>query len=102
MFGLAVGARVFVPKAAGYLEVLFDAGRHEQLLELLGRLRQGVEAAGVEAAGNEVVARAFGGAFDEYGGFDFEESALVEVVADEFHDAVAQDEGVAHPRAAQV
>ena len=47
--GLAVGAQVLVAEAAGDLEVAFDAGDHEQLLVLLRRLRQGVEAAGLHA-----------------------------------------------------
>ena len=59
--GLAVGAEVFVAEAAGDLEVAVEAGDHEDLLEDLRRLRQRVELAGVDAAGDEVVARAFGG-----------------------------------------
>ena len=42
--GLAVGAEVLVAEAAGDLEVVLDAGDHEQLLVLLRRLGQGVEA----------------------------------------------------------
>ena len=40
---LAVGAQVLVAQAAGDLVVAVDAGDHQQLLEQLGRLRQGVE-----------------------------------------------------------
>ena len=59
--GLAVGAEVFVAEAAGDLEVAVEAGDHQDLLEDLRRLRERVEVAGVDAAGDEVVARAFGG-----------------------------------------
>ena len=40
---LTVGAQVFVAEALGYLEVAVDAGYHEQLLQRLRALRQGVE-----------------------------------------------------------
>ena len=43
--GLAVGPQVLVAEAAGELVVALEAGDHQQLLEQLRRLRQGVEAA---------------------------------------------------------
>jgi hypothetical protein len=46
---LAVAALVFIPETAGDLEITLDPGHHQQLLELLGRLGQGVELAGVHA-----------------------------------------------------
>ncbi len=58
--GGTVGASVLVAEAGGYLEVAVEAARHQQLLELLRRLGQGVELAGVVARGDEVVARALG------------------------------------------
>ena len=80
--GLAVGAQIFVAEAAGDLEVLVEAGDHQDLLEELRRLRQRVELAGMHAAGDEVVARAFGRGARHEGRFDFEEALRVEVVAD--------------------
>ena len=47
--GRAVGAGILVAKAGRDLEVAVEAGDHDQLLELLRRLRQGVEFAGMEA-----------------------------------------------------
>ena len=47
--GLAVGAEVLVAVAAGDLVVALHAGDHEQLLEQLRALRQGVPAPGGEA-----------------------------------------------------
>ena len=58
--GLAVGAQILVAEAAGDLEVALEAGDHQDLLEDLRRLRQRVETAGMNAAGDQVVARAFG------------------------------------------
>ena len=46
--GLAVAAQVLVAVAAGDLEVAVDAGDHQQLLELLRALRQGVDVARLE------------------------------------------------------
>ena len=56
----AVGARVLVAEAGRDLEVAVEARHHQKLLVLLRRLRQGVELAGVNARGDEKVARAFG------------------------------------------
>ena len=74
---LAVGAQVFVAIAAGELEIFFDAGDHEDLLELLRRLRQRVEQAGIRPAGDEKFARAFGRGLEERGRFDFEKALFV-------------------------
>ena len=53
--GGAVGPGVLVPEAGGDLEVPVKAGGHQQLLELLGRLGQGVELAGVLPGGHQIV-----------------------------------------------
>ena len=47
---LAIAAEVLVAEAAGDLEVAIDARDHQELLELLGALRQGVDAARAGAA----------------------------------------------------
>ncbi len=60
--GLAGGAEVLVAEAAGDLEVAVEPGDHQHLLVELRRLRQGVEVARVDPAGDEEVAGAFGGA----------------------------------------
>ena len=99
---LAVAARVLVAEALGDLEVFFHSRRHEKLLELLRRLRQGVELAGVQAARNEIVPRALRRALDEDGSLDVEEAALAEEVADELDGPMAHDQHVAHFRTAQV
>ena len=60
VLGLAVAALVLVPERPRDLEVPLEAGDHEELLELLRRLRQGVELAREEAARDEVVSGALG------------------------------------------
>ena len=55
----AIGARVFVAKAGRDLKIAVEARHHQKLLILLRRLRQRVEAPGMNARGNEEIARAF-------------------------------------------
>ena len=78
---LAVGPQVLVAEALDDLEVAVHAGHHEDLLEGLGRLGQGVELTRVHAAGHYEVARPFRGALDEAGRLDLHELLLVEVFA---------------------
>ena len=59
-FRLAVGAQVLVAEAPYNLEITIEARNHQKLLEELGGLRQGVIAPVMQAAGHEVVPRAFG------------------------------------------
>src|SRR2546426_821557 len=59
-FRLAVGAQVLVAEAPYNLEITIEARNHQKLLEELGGLRQGVKAPVLQAAGHEVVPRAFG------------------------------------------
>ncbi len=56
----AVGARVLVAEARRDLEIAVEARHHDELLELLRRLRQRVELAGMDARRHQKVARAFG------------------------------------------
>ena len=58
--GRAVGARVLVAEARRDLEIAVEARDHQQLLELLRRLRQRVELAGMHARRHQEVARALG------------------------------------------
>ena len=79
--GLAVGARVLVAEAAGDLVVALEAGDHQQLLEQLRRLRQRVEGALLEAAGDEEVAGALRGRAGQHRRLDVEEALAVEELA---------------------
>ena len=58
-FQRTVGAQVFIAEAGGDLEVTVEARHHQQLLELLRGLRQGVELARMHPARHQEVARAF-------------------------------------------
>ena len=51
--GLTVGTQVLAAEALGNLVVALDATDHEQLLQELRGLRQGVEAARLDTAGND-------------------------------------------------
>ena len=56
----AVSAGVFVAKTGCDLKIAVESGDHQQLLELLGRLRQGVKFSRMQAARHQIVARALG------------------------------------------
>ncbi len=62
---LAVRARVLVAQAPRDLEVAVEAPDHQQLLEQLRALRQGVERTGLKPRRHHEVARAFRGRRDE-------------------------------------
>ena len=99
---LAIRAQVFVTEAAGNLKVAFEARHHEQLLQLLRRLRQRVELAWMNAAGHHVIACAFRGGFDQNRRFNFHELALMQEIADRAHDAIVKHDVALQRGAAQV
>ena len=101
-FGLAVGAQVFVAETFYDLKIAVEAADHQDLFEDLRRLRQRVELAVMHAAGDEIVARAFGRGAREHRRFDFEEAHFVHRFADFEDDFVAQREVGVLARAAQV
>jgi hypothetical protein len=90
--GAAVGAGVLVAEAGRDLEVAVEAGDHDQLLEHLRRLRERVEFAGVDAAGNEIVARALGAGGGQDRGLELGEPLRDHAVADRGDDLAAQDD----------
>ena len=100
--GLAIGAKIFVAEAADDLKILVEAGDHQNLFEHLRRLRQSVERAGLNAAGNEVVASAFGRGTRHEGRFDFEESLIGKIVANGFRNFVTSLDVELHDVAAKV
>ena len=100
--GGAVGAQVFVAVAAGQLEIAVQSGHHQQLFELLRRLRQRVGLARVVTAGHHEVARALGRALDQRGRLQFQEVALPQELAHQARDLEPQFRQFAHPLASQV
>ena len=100
--GLAVGAVVLVPVAAGDLVVALHPRDHEQLLEQLGALGQGVPGTGRQSCGYEEVAGALGGGSGEGRGLDLHEVVGVQHPARSLVDLGAQANGALHLRAAQI
>ncbi|MNK22531.1 hypothetical protein D3C87_408080 [compost metagenome] len=101
-FRLAVSAQVFVAEALGDLVVTVEVSNHQQLLEQLWRLRQGEEAARVDARRHQVIARAFWRRLGQHRRFDVDEAQRVEVLAHFHRHFVTQAQVVLHLRAAQV
>ena len=100
--GGAVGAGVLVAEAGGDLEVAVEPGDHEELLENLGRLRQGVELAGVQTARDQEVAGAFGGTARQDRGVVLQKAQIHHAAAHAGGDLGAQDDVGVHLFAAQV
>src|SRR5262249_7517542 len=75
--GRAIGARVLVAEARRDLKVAVEPRDHDQLLELLRRLRQRVKFARMKARRNEIVARALGRGCGQDGRLEFEEALLL-------------------------
>ena len=100
--GLAVGTQIFVAIAAGELKIFLHAGDHENLFELLRRLRQGVERPGFAAVGHEEFARAFGRGLEQRGRLNFEEALLIHVAPRGDGDLGTQFEVARHFGTAQV
>ena len=100
--GAAVGAGGFVAETGGDLEVAVEAGDHGELFELLRRLRQGVELAGVVAGGDQEVPRAFRRGGGEDRGLEFSEAAFDHPAADRGDDAGAQHDVLVHALAAEI
>ena len=84
--GRAVGARILVAEAGRDLEIAVEARHHDELLELLRRLRQRVELAGMDARRHEEVARAFGRRRGQDRRLEFEEALLLHAAADRVDD----------------
>ena len=101
-FRLAVGPEVLVAEAAHYLEVAVVAGHHQQLLEGLRGLRQGVEGARVHPGRHHEVTRSLRSGLYEIRSLDFHEILGVEIVAYLVGNVVAQLEGPLQRGASEV
>ena len=75
-FRLTIGSQVFVPETLDNLEILIKARHHQQLLEGLGGLGQGIKFTGIHAGRHHKIPGPFGGGFDQYRGFYLQESLL--------------------------
>ena len=101
-FRLSIRAGVLVPQALADLDVAVATSDHQNLLEDLWALRQGVPLAGIDAGGNDEVACSFWGALDQQWCFDFEEAEVVEVLPGECHEVVTHLKRSLHGRPAEV
>ena len=100
--GRAVGTRVFVAETGRDLKITVEPRHHDQLLELLGGLRQGVELARMQARRHQKIARAFGGRCGDDRRLEFGEARVPHAVAHRPHHVRAQHHVAVQPLAAQV
>ena len=101
-FRLAVGPQILVPVAAGHLVIFVHPAHHQELLENLWGLGQGVKAARVDPAGDQVIPRPLRGALGEGGGFHLEEALPVQIPPGGAGQQVAEAQGAEHRGAAEV
>ena len=99
---LAVRPQVLVAETARDLEVLLHPGHHQDLLKLLGRLRQRVKLTGMDARRHEIFARALRRAFEQRRSLDLDELLGIEIIADRLGRLVAHLEVLPHFRPAQI
>ena len=100
--GRAVGARVFIAKTRRDLEILVEPADHDQLLELLRRLRQRVEFTRMQARRHEEVARTFRAGGGDDRGLELVEPLVPHPLAHRAHHVGAQDHAVMQVLAAQI
>ena len=100
--GRAVGAGVLVAKARRDLEIAVEARHHDELLELLRRLRQRVELAGMNARRHQEVARAFRARRRQDRGLELEEALLLHAPPQRVDDGAALHDVAVQPLAPQV
>ena len=100
--GLAVGAQILVTEALGNLVVALDAADHEKLLEQLRGLRQGVEAAGLQAARHHEVTRTFRRGLEQGRRLDLGKGAVVQRGANSKGEIGAQAKASGHLGTAKV
>src|SRR5699024_2467402 len=100
--GLAVGSQILVAEAARDLVIAVQAGHHQELLEQLRRLRQRIEAAGLYAAGHQIVTRALGRGAGQDRRLGVDEIARVEKLPDRTGQLRAQPEVALQARTAKI
>src|SRR5699024_2017740 len=100
--GLPVGTEVFIPVAPGDLVITFHSRHHEQLLEELWGLWQGIPGSGVETRWHEEVASTLGCGAGEGGVFDLAESRIIEHVPSCFVHMCAEPDRVSRVGPTQI
>ena len=84
------------------MKVFFHAADHEQLLEKLGRLGQGIEFPPVRPAGDQEIPRPFRRGAGEQGGFHLDKACLIQKTARALGQCVAQTQVGRKTRPAQI
>ena len=102
MLRLAVTAQVLVAVGVRELVVAVVAGDHQQLLQLLGRLRQREELAGAQSRRHDEVARPLRRRLDQRRRLDLDEALVLERAADAAGQPRAQEHPLLHRRPPQV
>ena len=100
--GLAIGAEVLVAIAPRDLVVAFQTADHEQLLEQLRRLRQGVPGTRLEPCGDQEVAGPLGRGTGHRRRLDLDEAVPVQYLARDPVDLAAQAHDAGRSLATQV
>ena len=88
--GAAVGARILVAETGRDLEIAVEARHHDELLELLRRLRQGVEFSRMQPGRHQKIARAFRARSGEDRRLELEKSLCLHARAEGIDDLPAQ------------
>jgi hypothetical protein len=78
------------------LEILIEASDHQELLQLLRRLRQCIAHAWVKARGDQIIACALRRALHQHGGFDLIEALCIQEISHELHDPMAKGQNLLH------
>ncbi len=100
--GRAIRPRVFIPETRRDLEIFVKARHHQQLFELLRRLRQGVELARMQPRRHQKIPRALRARRGDNRRLIFAELLIPHPLADGGHDVRAQLHILLHRLAAQV
>ena len=99
---LPVRTQVLIPEAPCHLVIPINAAHHQQLLENLRALGQGVELAVVHPAGHQIIPRALRGGLGEHGGLHREEALAVQIILSALLHPMAEAQPLYHFRTAQV
>src|SRR5271166_1137478 len=100
--GRAVGARVLIAETGRDLEIAVEARHHDELLELLRRLRQRVEFSRMQARRHQKVARALGAGGGQDRRLELEEPPRLHARAQGIDDAPAQHDVLMQLLAAKI
>src|ERR1700732_877900 len=100
--GAAVGSRILVAKTRRDLKIAVEARYHDELLELLRRLRQGVEFSRMQPGRHQQIARALGTRSGENRGLELEKALCLHPRAERVDDLTAQHDVFMQLLAAQI